>query len=123
MKRIELEYQINSSSSVLFSRLSTASGLAEWFADNVLVEGSKYTFVWGKTNQTAELLSVRPLESVKFKWLESEESAEFELYIVLGEIIEALSLMVIDHVDEEDEEDVIKLWDAAINRLRKAIGS
>jgi len=123
MKRIELEYQINSSSSVLFSRLSTASGLAEWFADNVLVEGSKYTFVWGKTSQTAELLSVRPLESVKFKWLESEESAEFELYIVLGEIIEALSLMVIDHVDEEDEEDVVKLWDASINRLRKAIGS
>jgi len=123
MKRIELEYQINSSPSVLFSRLSTASGLAEWFADNVLVEGSKYTFVWGKTNQTAELLSIRPLESVKFKWLESEEPAEFEFYIVLGEIIEALSLMVIDHVDEEDEEDVVKLWDASINRLRKAIGS
>jgi len=123
MKRIELEYQINSSPSVLFSRLSTASGLAEWFADNVLVEGSKYTFVWGKTSQTAELLSIRPLESVKFKWLESEEPAEFESYIVLGEIIEALSLMVIDHVAEEDEEDVVKLWDASINRLRKAIGS
>ena len=123
MKRIELEYQINSSSSVLFSRLSTASGLAEWFADNVLVEGSKYTFVWGKTSQTAELLSIRPLESVKFKWLESEEPAEFEFFIVLGEIIEALSLMVIDHVDEEDQEDVVKLWDASINRLRKAIGS
>ena len=123
MKRIELEYQIRSSSSVLFSRLSTASGLAEWFSDNVLVDGSKYTFVWGKTSQTAELLSIRPLESVKFKWLDSDEPYEFEFYIVLGEIIEALSLMVVDHVDEADEADVIKMWDASINRLRKAIGS
>lgn len=123
MKKIELEYQIRSSPSVLFSRLSSASGLAEWFADNVMVEGSKYTFIWGKTNQTAELLSVRPQESVKFKWLENDEPSEFEFSIVMGEIIEDLSLIVVDHVEEEDEPDVIKLWDASINRLRKAIGS
>ncbi len=123
MKRIELEYQIRSSSSVLFSRLCTASGLAEWFADNVLVDGAKYTFVWGKTSQSAELLSIRPLESVKFKWLEVDEPSEFEFYIVLGEIIEDLSMIVVDHVEEEDESDVIKMWDASINRLRKAIGS
>lgn len=123
MKKIELEYQIRSSPSVLFSRLSTASGLAEWFSDNVHVEGSKYTFIWGKTDQTAELLSVRPMESVKFKWLEMEDPAEFEFYIVMGEIIEDLSLMVVDHIEEEDEADVVKMWDAAISRLRKAIGS
>jgi uncharacterized protein YndB with AHSA1/START domain len=123
MKRIELEYQIRSSSSVLFSRLSTASGLAEWFSDNVLVDGSKYTFVWGKTQQSAELLSIRPLESVKFKWLELDEPSEFEFLIVLGEIIEDLSLLVVDHVEEDDESDVIKMWDASIGRLRKAIGS
>ncbi len=123
MKRIELEYQIRSSSSVLFSRLSTASGLAEWFSDNVLVDGTKYTFVWGKTNQSAELLAIRPLESVKFKWLESDEPSEFEFHIVMGEIIEDLSLIVIDHIDEGDESDVTKLWDSSISRLRKAIGS
>lgn len=123
MKKIELEYQIRSSSSVLFSRLSTASGLAEWFADNVLVDGSKYTFLWGKTSQNAELLAIRPLESVKFKWLENEEHSEFEFLIVMGEIIEDLSLIVVDHAEAEDESDVIKMWDASISRLRKAIGS
>lgn len=123
MKRIELEYQIRSSPSVLFSRLSTASGLAEWFSDNVLVEGSRYTFIWGKTSQSAELLAVRPMESVKFRWIDSDEQAEFEFYIVLGEIIEDLSLMVVDMVEEGDEADNVKMWDSAINRLRKAIGS
>jgi uncharacterized protein YndB with AHSA1/START domain len=123
MKKIELEYQIRSSTAVLFSRLSTASGLAEWFSDNVLVDGSRYTFVWGKTSQNAELLAIRPLESVKFKWLESEEPSEFEFNIVMGEIIEDLSLIVVDHVEEEDETDAVKLWDSSISRLRKAIGS
>ena len=123
MKRIELEFQIRSSPSVLFSRLSTASGLAEWFSDNVLVDGSKYTFIWGKTSQSADLLTNRPLENVKFRWTETDEPSEFEFNIVMGEIIEDLSLIVTDHVDEEDEEDVVKLWDAAISRLRKAIGS
>jgi uncharacterized protein YndB with AHSA1/START domain len=123
MKKIELEYQIRSSPTVLFSRLSTASGLAEWFADNVQVEGSKYTFIWGNTSQTAELLAIRQMETVKFKWLDLDEPAEFEFNIVLGEIIEDLSMIVTDHVEDEDESDAVKLWDAAISRLRKAIGS
>jgi len=123
MKKIELEYQIRSSPSVLFSRLCTASGLAEWFADNVQVEGSKFTFIWGKTSQTAQLLAIRQLESVKFKWLDADEPSEFEFNIVLGEIVEDLSMIVTDHVEEEDESDAVKLWDAAISRLRNAIGS
>jgi len=122
MIKIELEYQIRSSPTVLFSRLSTASGLAEWFADNVQVEGSKYTFIWGNTSQTAELLAIRQLESVKFKWLDADAPFEFEFNIVMGEIIEDLSMIITDHVEVIDESDAIKLWDAAISRLRKAIG-
>ena len=123
MKKIELEYQIRSSPSVLFSRLCTASGLAEWFADNVQVEGSKYTFIWGNTSQTAELLAIRQLESVKFKWLDADAPSEFEFKIIMGEIVEDLSMIVTDHVEVIDESDAVKLWDAAISRLRKAIGS
>ncbi len=123
MKKIELEYQIRSSPSVLFSRLSTASGLAEWFSDNVHVEGAKYTFFWGKTSQSAELLAIRPMESVKFRWIDSDEPSEFEFYIVMGEIIEDLSLMVVDMAEDGDEADNVKMWDSAISRLRKAIGS
>ena len=45
-EKIELEYLINCSPKVLFNRLSTASGLAEWFADDVSVNGKKFTFFW-----------------------------------------------------------------------------
>lgn len=123
MKRIELEYQLKTSPTVLFARLSTPSGLAEWFADNVLVEGNKYDFVWGKTHQTAELLGIVPMESVSFRWLDSDEQSHFEFRVVRGEIVEDISLVITDSVDDEDQEDSSKLWDAAVTRLKKAIGS
>ena len=52
--RIQLEYVINCSPKVLYNRLSTASGLTEWFAEDVRVKGKKYTFIWEGSEQTAE---------------------------------------------------------------------
>ena len=45
-KKFELEYSLNTSPGVLFSRLSSASGLSEWFAENVDVKGHLFTFYW-----------------------------------------------------------------------------
>ena len=44
-KKFVLEYTINSSPKVLFNRLSTPGGLAEWFADDVNLEGKIFTFI------------------------------------------------------------------------------
>ena len=52
--KLQLEYIINCSPKVLFNRLSTASGLSEWFADDVRVKGNLFTFVWGDSDQIAE---------------------------------------------------------------------
>ncbi len=37
LNRIELEFSLNTPQHLLFNRLSTPSGLSEWFADNVNV--------------------------------------------------------------------------------------
>ena len=58
-KKIELEFPINVSPKVLFYRLSTPSGLSEWFADDVNVKGSIYTFFWEGNEQQAELVSIK----------------------------------------------------------------
>jgi uncharacterized protein YndB with AHSA1/START domain len=47
--KIQLEYIINCSPKVLFNRLSSASGLAEWFAEDVRVKGKRFTFIWEGT--------------------------------------------------------------------------
>ena len=43
--KINIEYQLNSASlNVLWNSISTALGLAEWFAETVTVKGTEYTF-------------------------------------------------------------------------------
>ena len=49
--KYELEYTLNCSPKVLFSRLSTPEGLCEWFADDVNVEGDIFTFTGVNQNQ------------------------------------------------------------------------
>ena len=54
-KRILLEYTINASPKVLFPRLSTPGGLAEWFADDVNVKGKIFNFIWDGVENLAEI--------------------------------------------------------------------
>ena len=49
--KYEIEYVIKSSIIILYKRLSTASGLSEWFADNVNSRGTKLTIGVAKKNK------------------------------------------------------------------------
>ena len=51
----QLEYPLNSSIKILYERLSTISGLSEWFADDVNInrEGI-YTFTWEGSSQEGQ---------------------------------------------------------------------
>ena len=71
--KYELEYSINSSPKILYTRLSTPGGLAEWFADDINIQGNIYTFIWEGTEQSAELLSKKDNQSVRFKWVDDED--------------------------------------------------
>ena len=122
--KYELEYPINSSINILFDRLSTLSGLSEWFADDVNVnrEGI-YTFTWEGSEQQATLVSKKKNNHVRFKWLGSDEEY-FEFLIQVDELTNDISLIVTDFADdEEDKEDAVQLWDLQIDNLKKIIGS
>ena len=123
MVKVELEYHLKTSPSLLFARLSSASGLEEWFADHVRVEGKKFTFVWNKADYHAELVALRPNEYVRFKWIDNDLSDEFEFRITLDDITGDLALVVIDTVEESEKDDIANLWDNAVARLREVTGS
>ena len=120
-----LEYPIHSSINILFDRLSTISGLSEWFADDVNInrEGI-YTFTWEGSSQEAKLLSKKKGEHIRFQWLDSEEGMYFEFKIQIDELTSDVSLIVSDFAeDEDDKEDAINLWNAQIDNLKHIIGS
>ena len=119
-----LEYTLNCSPRVLFSRLSTPEGLSEWFADDVNVEGDIFTFVWDKSEIKARLIALRENKFVRFEWLgnDDEESNYFEFSIIIEEISGSLALIITDFTEAGEKEDAVSLWDSQIADLRRVLG-
>ncbi|MCY1719569.1 START-like domain-containing protein [Prolixibacteraceae bacterium Z1-6] len=120
--KINLEYIINCSPKVLYNRLSTASGLTEWFADDVRVRGKKYTFVWEGSEQTAEMTLHKDNKLVRFVWLD-EDDTYFEFKIVRDELTGDVSLLITDFTDEDEKEETEDLWSSQIADLKHVLGS
>ena len=123
--KYSIEIPINSSVNVLYKRLSTPSGLAEWFADNVNLKNNVFTFFWDDSDQSAKILKNKSNKFVQFKWLDDEEKESFfEFKIQVDEMTSDVSLIITDFAeDEEDQEEQTMLWEQQIQNLKMAIGS
>jgi START-like superfamily domain len=122
--KFELEYNLNCSAKVLFSRLSTPEGLGEWFADQVNVDGDIFIFYWNNSESKARLSALKENKMVRFEWLgmENEESNYFEFRINFEDLTNELALIITDFAETEEKEDSIYLWDSQINDLKRALG-
>ena len=66
--KYEMEIPIQVSSSLLYTYISTPSGLSEWYADNVNSRGENFEFIWDGAAEKAVLLSKKNAERIKFRW-------------------------------------------------------
>ena len=123
--KFELEYTLNCSPKVLFSRLSTPEGLGEWFADKVNVDGDLFTFFWNSSESKARLSALKENKLVRFEWvgIENDESNYFEFRINVDELTGDLALIIYDFAEPEEKEDSVFLWDSQINDLKRLLGS
>lgn len=124
--KYELEYTLNCSPRVLFSRLSTPEGLSEWFADDVSAEGDIFTFRWSKTESSARLTNIKENKLVRFEWNDNDGDREtnfFEFRIIVHDLTGDLALLITDFAEPDEKEDAIYLWDAQINDLKRVLGS
>ncbi|MGQ1908416.1 START-like domain-containing protein [Marinifilum sp. RC60d5] len=123
MKKFELEYVLQASTKVVFDRLSSASGLSEWFADDVNQKGNIYKFLWDGAEQEAELLTKKDNRLIRFHWLDSEdEESFFEFKIEIDALTNDLSLIITDFADEDEIDESIELWDSQISELKHVLG-
>lgn len=122
--KYELEYTLNCSAKVLFSRLSTAEGLSEWFAGNVTVDGDLFTFHWNKTESKARLALVRENKLVRFEWIDADnkDTGYFEFRIEVHELTGDVALIITDFAEPDEKEDAIYLWDTQIADLKRVLG-
>ena len=125
-KEFVIEYDFQSSPQLLFQYLSTASGLSEWFSDDVNYRGEKYTFFWGDSEEYARVLSKKINEKIRFQWINGDDDEEdyfFEFKIQMDEITKDVSLIITDYADDDEQEEAKLLWDSLISDLKQVLGS
>ena len=125
LTKYTLEFPIHSSVNILYKRLSTPSGLSEWFADDVIMRDKIFTFFWDGSNQKAKLLKLKMNQVIRFKWEEKDTTEDyFEFLIQVDEMTLDVSLMITDFAeDEQDQEEQTELWNKQISILKGVIGS
>ncbi len=122
------EYPVNASAKLLYPYLSTASGLSQWFCDDVKVNEDKiYNFVWDGVNHFAIQTSHRVNRSVRFLFLDSHkhqtpDASYVDFSIESSELTQEQYLKVTDYTDEEDVEELSELWEYLLQNLREIVG-
>ncbi len=122
--KFEMEFVFQASPQLLYQYISTASGLSEWYADNVNSRSEKFTFIWDENEEEAILLKKKSDQYVRFQWSHADSPEEyFELRIVVDEITKDVSLFVTDFAEEDEVEETKMLWENQIDDLKQVLGS
>ncbi|MCL1943974.1 MAG: START-like domain-containing protein [Candidatus Azobacteroides sp.] len=124
-EKIHIEYILNTVSlTVLWTHLSTPSGLSEWFSDDVSIKGKRYIFKWKKYEQEAEQIAIRINSFIRFRWLDDENTKYyFEFRIHSDELTQDTILEIIDFSEPDEKEDVISLWNSQVETLKRSLGA
>ncbi len=122
------DYQINASKKIVFHYISSASGLEEWFADEVKIDEDKnYIFNFDNEDHYAKLASLRLNSHVKFEFFDPKNPVEadhsfIEFKLEENDLTQTLFLKVIDYSDSYDEDESVSIWEGLIGRLKEIIG-
>jgi len=128
-KLFTTDYEIHASIKMLYPYIQSASGLSEWFAEDVKInnEDKVHTFLWDNEEHKARQAAHRTNHFVRFEFLpESKEDEDdpsyFELRLEFNELTQSVYLKVSDYSDFDDMRELQILWDGLIESLRKTVG-
>jgi len=122
------EYEMRASKKMLFPFISSASGLSQWFADDVNIHNQDkvYSFIWDDEENLAKIVSMRMNHHVKFEFLsdegkEAEDPNYVEFLLDMNELTSTVFIRVTDYSDM-DAEEAQELWDGLIHGLKEIVG-
>lgn len=118
------EYEVKASKKMLYPYLSTASGLAQWFADDVNIDEDKvFTVIWDGEENKARMVSHRTNAQVKFEFLSDDEEPNYvEFKLDMNELTQSVFIRVTDYSDMDDEQELEELWNSLMADLREIVG-
>jgi uncharacterized protein YndB with AHSA1/START domain len=122
--KYEMEYPIHASKGSLYNLLSSAGGLAMWFADDVNLKGTAFEFIWEDNKQQAEVLAKKENQYIRFKWKHEPEYTYFEFRISVDELTGDVALVITDFAEDTQAVDNAKLlWQNQVKDLHHALGA
>ena len=119
------EFEFNASKKMLYPYFSTASGLAQWFADDVNINEDKiYNFIWDDEDHNYRMAAHRTNSFVKFESADDSEDDPnyFELRLEMNELTQAVFLRIVDYSDNTDEDELQDLWESMVYGLKEIVG-
>ncbi len=118
----QLEFPVKCSQKLLFNFLTTPSGLSEWFCDDVNINGKNCEFFWGDSSQKAEIISIKPNKSIRYKWEHMPKECFFEMAIDTHDLSKSVSLIITDHAEDNELEESKMLWETQVAKLMHCLG-
>ena len=122
-KKIRMEFEVKASPGLLFNYISTPSGLAQWFCNDVDIYNNQYKFKWDGDENTAELLKRTNNKSMRFRWKESKPDEYFEFEIIQDELTDDVALVITDFVEASEEKNAMRLWETQVHDLKASLGA
>ena len=122
-KKFNIEYEIKSSPRILYTFLNEPNGLTQWFADDVSVRDSIYTFTWDDEQQTAKLVAIKENKLVRFRWIDDDPQYFFEMEIVQDELTNDVALSITDFATDDTLAERRSIWDNQIKYLVSVLGA
>ncbi len=128
-KLFTADYEVHASIKMLYPYIQSASGLAEWFADDVKInnESKVFTFLWDNEQHKAKQVAHRTNHFARFEFLpENDEDLKdpsyFELRLEFNEMTQSVYLKIFDYSDMQDMKELHDLWTGLVENLKKTVG-
>ena len=118
------EYSINASRKMLFPYISTASGLSQWFADDVnITEDKVYNMFWDGEVNRAKIVSIKANRYIKFEFegKDDDDLSFIEIRLEMNELTQEVYIKITDYSDIDNQE-VSDMWEGLIHDLKEIVG-
>ena len=109
---------------MLFPYISTASGLSQWFADDVnITEDKVYNMFWDGEVNRAKIVSIKANRYIKFEFegKDDDDLNFIEIRLEMNELTQEVYIKITDYSDIDNQE-VSDMWEGLIHDLKEIVG-
>ncbi|MBO4660455.1 MAG: hypothetical protein J5610_03240 [Prevotella sp.] len=128
-QRFNTEYELQSNvESIIWSLISTPSGLQKWIADKVEEHDRALTFTWGDPDKehetrTANMVQLIKNTLIRLRWDDEENpEAYWEIRMAKSDLTNDYILEITDYALPEDMESLGDIWQQNFEELHRSTG-